>query len=327
MTITEPLPGTGYGKANWVDYSNYWREGDAEWLMERTILRYQGVGLRNSDWPTPKFGQIVYNEQAISLGGGNYADRAEMYSKQHGKWVPLLMLDNITSTKDDAAGVALSHKNAGGKGVIFTPTQTVMDNPIQVMGGVLYVDSDSVDIKVGAKTVKMATDSVGLIVDSPISATALSTGGTLTAATASISSSLTVPNITMSGTLGGGGIINGNSGTIGGVNMSANNVSMSGGVISQQGYLYGDGTSVVMRQRTPGSGALGGNYVQVGASTTVFGGSTGTADAYATLRIMNGKGIHWMNTGGGHQAWISPTIYQGSDPGAGNFPDGTIWIS
>ena len=99
-----------------------------------------------------------------------------MYAKQHNKWVPLLMLDNLTSTKDDATGVAMSHKNAGGKGVVFEPTRTVMDNPIYVMGGVLTVDATGLTIKTGTKTVKLTTDAAGLVSDSPISATALATG-------------------------------------------------------------------------------------------------------------------------------------------------------
>ena len=70
MTITEPLPVSGYGKADWVDYSNYWREADSEWLMERSVLRYANTTLRTTQYPTPKFGQITYNEQAINLGGG-----------------------------------------------------------------------------------------------------------------------------------------------------------------------------------------------------------------------------------------------------------------
>lgn len=321
MSVVEPLPVSGYGKADWVDYSNYWRESDSEWMQERAVLRYANAADRTAQFPSPKFGQITYNESAL----GTNLDRPEMYSKQHNKWVALLMLDNITSTRDDSGGVALSHKGAAGKGVQFQPTQTVLDNPILVMGGVLYVDNDSVDIKVGTKTVKLTTDATGLLVDSPLSATALTTGGTLTAVSATLSGSLTVASITLSGTLGGG-ILNGASGTIGGVGLASNVATASGGFVSQAGYHYGDGGSAFMRYRNPSGGAVGTSYFQTNATDAYVGGNNFIIGASTDTWIQGGKGIKWYDTGGTHRAWISPTIVSGGDPGAGNYPDGTIWI-
>jgi hypothetical protein len=317
VTITEPLPVSGYGKANWVDYSNYWREGDAEWLMERTTLRYATPAARAAEWPTPKFGQLTYNEQFQAIGGGNYADRVEMYSKQHGKWVPLLMLDNITSTKDDATGVALSHKQAAGKGVIFEPTRTVMDNPIYVMGGVLTVDATGLFIKTGAKTVKLTTDGTSLVSDSPISATALSTGGALTAVSATLSASLTVANITLSGTLGGG-VLNGTSGTIGGVAMGSNRATASDGFNVQSGSFYGDGSSAIMRHSN-----RSGSYVQVSQGNINFHGG-GYTDVYNQMRIFGGQSIQYIRSDGVHTGYFAPTFW--GDPGVGNVPEGSIMM-
>ena len=321
MTIVEPLPSGGYGKANWTDYSNYWREADSEWLMERTTLRYATTALRNSEWPTPKFGQITYNEQAISLGGGNYADRAEMYSKQHGTWVPLLMLANITSTKDDSAGVGMSHKLAGGKGVIFEPTRTQLDNPVWIMGGVLGVDATGVTIKTGAKTVKLTTDAAGLVSDSPISATALSTAGALTAASVTLSGSLTVPNITMSGQLSGGtfaGAVNGTTvnastgGTLGGVGLSGNVVTAPTGVIANSAYLRGlDANNGALSYRNPSGGALGSPTITMDTS-------------YIRFRVNNGMPVDKFDgsfTGG----WVACVFT--TDPGAANAPQGSILLT
>ena len=317
MTIVEPLPVSGYGKANWVDYSNYWREADSEWLMERTTLRYATPAARTADYPTPKFGQLTYNEQYQAIGGGNYADRVELYSKQHNKWVPLLMLDNITSTKDDAAGVALSHKQAAGKGVVFEPTRTVMDNPIYVMGGVLTVDATGVIIKTGAKTVKLTTDATSLVSDSPISASALATGGALTAASANISGSLTVPNITMSGTLSGGGVINGGSGTIGGVALASSKATASSGFDAQSGSFYGDGSSALMR-----AVARTGTYVQVTQDRINLHGG-GWTDVYNQMRIFTNS-IHYIRSDGAHTGYFAPTFW--GDPGVGNCPEGSIMM-
>ena len=294
---------------------------------------------RQTDWgATPSFGQITYNETAVQVGPGVFVDRPEMYSKQHNKWVPLMMLDNVTSTKDDAAGVALSHKLAGGKGVQFQPTQTLLDNPINMMNGVLYVDSDSVDIKVGTKTAKLTTDATNLISDAPISAPGFLTGGTLSvtgalsAGSISVTGTATLPNISMTGTLTGG-IVNGTSGTIGGVAMGTAGAHGSGGIRAdaqgfhaQQGAFYGDASGAVLRQRNPSGGAYGAPYLQVTSDRVNVGGSANFMDVYPTTRLFGGRGIHWINAGGSHQAWISPVIVQAGDPGAGNFPDGTIWI-
>jgi hypothetical protein len=320
LTITEPLPAGGYGKANWTDYSNYWREGDAEWLMERTVLRYGTTAARNADWPTPKFGQITYNEQAINLGSGLFADRPEMWSKQHNAWVPLLMLANIMGTKDDATGVGLAHKSAGGKGVVFEPTRTVLDNPIYVMGGVLTVDATGLTVKTGAKTVKLTTDAVGLVSDSPISATALSTAGTLTAVSATLSGSLTVPNITASGTIQGGtfrGAVDGTtvnastSGTIGGVSHSGSIVTANSGVISQGAYISGNASMGYFQYRNPSGGAVSSQVMTVD-------------NTYIRFRASNG--MPWDRADGQHTGgWVACVFT--SDPGAANAPTGSILLT
>ena len=319
MTIVEPLPASGYGKANWVDYSNYWRELDSEWLMERTVLRYQTPAARTTDWPTPKFGQLTYNEQYQAIGGGNYADRVELYSKQHNKWVPLLMLDNITSTKDDAAGVALSHKQAAGKGVVFEPARTVMDNPIFVMGGVLSVDADSVDIKTGAKTVKLTTDAVGLVSDSPISATGMTLTGPLSGVSSTMSGSLTTPNITASGTIQGGtyrGAVEGTTvnassgGTLGGVGLSGSVVTAPSGVVASGAYMRGDANMGYLSHRAAG-GAISAPTLTVDAT-------------YIRVRADNGIPFD-RHTGAHTGGWVGCVFT--SDPGAANAPNGSILLT
>lgn len=315
MTITEPLPSGGYGKSTWVDYSNYWREADSGWLQERSILRYADSTLRSSQYPTPKFGQVTYNETAL----GPNLDRLELFSKQHNAWVPILMLANITSTKDDATGVGLAHKSAGGKGVVFEPTRTVMDNPIFVMGGVLSVDATGVSVKTGAKTVKLTTDATSLVVDSPLSATALSTAGALTAASLSVTGTLTVPTINMSGVLTGGtfkGIVDGTTvnastgGTIGGVALSGNLVTASAGLVAQGAYLRGDANMGFLSHRASGGA--------VSAPTVTVDGT------YVRFRASNGMPVdkHDGNHTGG---WVGVVFT--SDPGAANAPNGSILLT
>jgi hypothetical protein len=148
----------------------------------------------------------------------------------------------------------------------------------------------------------------------------------VSAAAATFTSALTLTGATVNG-----GIINSASGTIGGVQIGTTGAQGSGGVRadtqgfqSQWGAFYGDGANAYVRQRNPANGVYGSCYLQVGqVNANIYG------DLYVRnyLRIMGGLGVPWHNAGGTHQAWIAPTIYSGGDPGAGNFPDGTIWIS
>ncbi len=344
MTIVEPIPDTQWGRGNWTDYVNNWREKDAEYLQARSILRYHNATDRTADWASPAYGQITYNETAVQVGPGVFVDRPEMFSKQHNKWVALLMLDNVTSTQDNASGVALSHKDAAGKGVVFGPGSPAgtgllaITAPLNVLNGIMLVDGTGVTIKTGARAAKLTTDAANLVSDTAISAPALISGGALSVAGAISAASITVtgtatlPNISMSGQLTGG-VLNGTSGTIGGVAMGTAGAHGSGGVRAdaqgfhaQNGAFYGDGSSAVLRQRNPSSGAYSVNYLQVTTDRVNVGGSTGYMDVYPTFRLFGGRGIQWINAGGAHQAWISPVIVQAGDPGAGNFPDGTIWI-
>lgn len=338
MTITEPISDPQWGRGDWQDYINNWREKDAEYLQARTILRYHNASDRAAQWASPAYGQVTYNETALQVAPGVFVDRPEMFSKQHNKWVALLMLDNITSTKDDAAGVALSHKQAGGKGVIFGPGSPAgtglleITSPLNVMTGVMLVDGTGVTVKTGTKSAKLTTDANNLISDTPISAPSLISGGALSVTGALTAASVTTPTatvttLTVSGTLTGG-ILNGPSGTIGGVALASSIATASSGFVSQAGLFQGDGSSALMRYRNPSGGAVGTAYFQVATSDINFGPTNSSASVYMYpyLRIMQGRGVPWHNTAGTHVAWISPTIVSGGDPGAGNYPDGTVWV-
>ena len=69
MSIAEPLPETPWGTANWQDYINNWRELDAEWLMNRSILRFQSTAERDNKLTAATTGQVVYNNDP---GGGEF---------------------------------------------------------------------------------------------------------------------------------------------------------------------------------------------------------------------------------------------------------------
>jgi hypothetical protein len=333
LTVTEPLPAGGYGKADWVDYTSYWREGDAEWLMERSVLRFASKEDRATQYSNPKFGQVTYNESSLGVG----LDRAEMYSKQHNAWVPLLMLANITSTQDDSTGVALSHKLAGGKGVILGPGSpagtglVAFSAPIDVLNGVLTVKSDGMTLKVGSKSVKLTTDATSLVSDSPVSATGLTLSGMLNGIGANFSGTVTVSNISMSGTLSGNGVLNGASGTIGGVALGTSAVggvdivNAASGYQSQNGMFYGDGSNAYVRQRVANKGALGTAHLKVNATDVYLEGQNTFVNNQ--LQIRSQRSIQYFNAANNLGPWSGGPVIWGADPGVANVPDGTIWVS
>ena len=320
MSIAEPLPETPWGTANWQDYVNNWRELDAEWLMNRTVLRFQSSAERDNKLTAPTTGQVIFNNNP----GGGESPRLELRIST--QWIPYKPLPiYMVKGEDSTNQVLLSHASAGGKGVSFTPTAVNVTANFSVLGGVFAADPAGISFKTGTKTAKFTTDATKLISDSPLSVQGLTTT-TLTATSVSTPTitgvtSLTTGSITLSGTLTGG-TINGTGGTISGVKFgteAVGSVDGAGGYYSQNGVFYGDATSAVMRRKVPG-GAWGSTYFQVDdGSAWVWGGY---------LRITGSRGIAWhRGSDGSPSAWISPTIYSATDPGAANYPDGTLWIS
>ena len=342
MSIAEPIPDLQWGRGDWQDYINNWREKDAEYLQARTILRYQTAAARTTDWPSPAAGQVTYNAALDTL---------EMYSTARSAYLHLLMFANLVSTSDTTTGVNISHASAGGKGATFTPTNVVIDAPANLMNGMLAVDANSVMIQSsGQKQVKLTTDSDELLSDTPMALASIrltgtgtvvdATGktivvGTLTATTVNASG-----NVTATGNVSGAQVSGTSRGTFNGVDLgydaglttpagSASRAFASNGLVSQQGMFYGDATSAVVRQRTPTTGVLGNSFLQVSSTDINFGpvNSANNVYMYPYLRIMQGRGVPWHNTAGTHVAWIAPVIVSASDPGAANFPDGTVWIT
>jgi hypothetical protein len=317
------LPGN-FGKGFWSNYEDYWREEDAKWMQERAILRYTSAAARTTDYPTPTFGQVTYREDALGAG----LDRLELYSKQFNAWTPLLMLANVISTQDNSAGVALSHKLASGKGIVFQPAQTVFDNPVNVTaaltalsanigGGALTADATGVSIKTGTKTAKLTTTATDLVSDTPISAPGLTlTGGALTAGAVSATlSALTVNNVLTAGV---------NSGIAGVMFRSGAYLEAAAGYVSQAGYFRGDGNGPVISQRNTSSGAIGASSLTLNSADLFATG--GNFYMNSTLLIRGGKAINYYDAGGNFRGYIAPNLY-GADPGVGNVPDGTIWVS
>lgn len=342
--MSDPITDLQYGKPDWADFVNNWREKDAEWLRDRSIMRFATTASRDTAVSGASPGTFVYRADAESGAGGWEAKR------QTGGFFSFRPLPvNLATSVDTTSSVVLAHGLASGKGINFTPTTVLVNaDNFNLHAGVLTSDATGINIKTGTKTAKLTTNTTSLLVDSPLSvpSIALTGAGTVltapakTVAVGTLTADVgTITNITMSGTLTGG-ILNGTRALINGVNIGwdpgltvpaawANGLSASAGLLSQAGYFYGDGSSAIMRQRTPTTGALSAQYIQVQAADIIIGptNAPGSVFHYPYLRIMQGRGVPWHNAAGTHVAWIAPTIYSGSDPGAANYPDGTIWVS
>jgi hypothetical protein len=258
------------------------------------------------------------------------------------------MFQYLNADSDTTTAVKLSHASSGSKGVTFTPTNIVMDAPLNAMGGMLQIDSTSVGIQsAGQKLVKLTTDSDELLSDSPLALSAIrltGTGGTGldTNGKAITVGSVTSGPITVTGniTANGTGIIsgvqiNGSRGAIGTVNLgwdpglttpaaSAGNV-FGIGFIASGGYFYGDATNAYMRQRVPTSGAVGAAYARVTSTDVLLDGTT--VQTLGQFHVMNQRSIQYHRADNGAIWNGGPVIVQTTDPGVANVPEGTIWIN
>ena len=320
MPIDQALPDEApYGVADWTDFEDNWREKDAEWLQGLGVPRFTTTAERDAKLTAPATGRLVYNGQTGYLqlrGVSAWAD-----------YKPLPVY--LAAITDTSAQVLLAHTGAAGKGVSFTPTNVHVNHDLLVLTTVLSVTATGMSLKTGTKTAKLTTDATSLVSDSPITAPGFSSTsggtvtGTLTVGTLSATAA-TIANITLSGTLSGG-VVNGASGLIGGVTLDGNFAQANLGYVCQNGYFYGTPSSALLRQRTPGTGVPGTAYVEVSSAAVKFiGGDTSVENQ---MKVMGGRSVLWYRANGTQIGNISPVVYSATDPGAANFPDGTLWIS
>jgi hypothetical protein len=322
---------TNLGKTDWIDYTDYWRDDDAEWLQERTILRYATSAARGApgEWPAPTAGQVTYNQET---------DQLEHFTlTAPTKWIGVLASQHLritpkTSTNDSDPAI-IGHRNAGGQGIQFWPT-VAGENKVSLPSAFLDVGNGAVvakatsftvttttnlattTIKTGTKIVTLTTSATDLVSNSPLNVPSLTTVGM---------------NFTgvLSGT-GASSIVNANAGTIGGVVLSASYAQASSGYVSQGGYFHGDGVSAYMRYRNPGTGGTTAAYARVDPNSFTFNGSGAAVfDIWnSDPRIFGTRSIHFYNAAATvYLGPIGPVVVSGGDPGAGNYPEGTIWCT
>ena len=332
--MVEPIPDAQWGIANWQDYVNNWRDADAEWLMARTILRFQTNAERDAKLPSPGLGQVIFNADPSS---------GTLEIRGPASWVPYKPMPvYLVKGADSASQVLISHLSADGKGVSFTPTNVNITANFTVLGGVLGADPTGVTVKTGGHPAKLSTDASNLVSDSPIKAPSIISDGALsagavTASSITVSGTSTLAGVTLSGTITGGTIspttvVNGASGTIGGVKLGttdiggANIVSASEGIQSQLGMFYGDSTGAYLRQRAANKGGLGPAHVKVTDTTVALEGTV--TQVNNQLQVRGGRSIAWYNAAGTQLGNSGVVVYDTNvNLPAANYPEGTIWFS
>jgi len=315
MTVTLPTN----GKADWTNYVDYWRDEDASWIQDRLVLRVGSDAERNAvGFGTT--GAVVYN-----------ATRDALELRKAAGWSTLNTLPAMINVNEDTTNsiTTLSHTGAGGRGIVYSASQIAITNKLNVMNGVLTVDGPAaggvlgVYIKTGTKTAKLTTDATYLVSDTPVSMPGIQITGSGIIDAVGKSATIGTLSLTTLQAPGAGALtvnattLNATSASVGGVGISSNRVTASSGMVSNQGLFYGDSNGAVMRH-VNGTGP----YVQTTTGGVVLSGG-GTVDLYSQPRLINIGAIQHWNTGRN----IAPSFYSATDPGAGNFADGTIWIS
>ena len=333
-----PITDLQWGIADWDDYVDNWRDKDASYLQARGIARFHSKTDRNAALGTPApTGAVAYNETTDMLEWQSKNHSAGTASPPDG-WLSLVPMPlYMAKTSDSTTSVGLAHSGAGGKGINWTPTEVQVTNTLNVMNNVLRTDATGVSIKTGSKTAKLTTDTANLISDTPLSLPSLTltgTGTVLNAAGKTVAvgtlnaDTAVIPSITMSGTLSGNGIVNGGRGTIGGVKLGvlatdtptglgANIAEAPAGFVSQSAKWAGDGTKGLL--------TFTGKAGQVQVDDRV--GLSGAGIDLNTDTSVRNRVINWFDNANTQRGQYAVSVYSATDPGAINFPDGTIWIS
>ena len=329
--MADPITDPQWGKADWIDFEHNWREKDAEYLQSRVILRYQNAAARDAALPAPERGMVIYNDTTgkLELRGAT-------------SWFPLTPLPiNLIPGPDTSTAAGLSHSTAGGNGIIFGPSDIKVAQPIDVLTGLFKIEASGITVRTGSTTAVLTTDADSLVSSVGLKAPKITLTGTGTVISAvgkeievgTVNAAQVVTtNMGVSGTLTGG-VFNGTTGIIGGVGLGVvptgtpaaplGQVEAHNGFLAQAAMFTSDGASALVKARSLPGGAAKAGLVQVDDNVSL----NGTEINYLANGIVRNKTLRWADSGGVLRGQYATSIYSATDPGAANFPEGTIWVS
>jgi hypothetical protein len=213
-----PVSATALVFPDWTDLTDTWREIDAEWLRNRSVNILADAAARTAAITAPLKGMIAPVQSGT--GAPDFFNGAAWESVRY---------PNLDVISD---GTSATLRRTGASPA--TGIQLVNDGSVNIAKGFLgtggigsTLDNTGIAIKVGAKTVKLATNATQLTVDSPVLITgAVNVTGAVTATGA-------VQGATVTGTTSiTGGTVAGTTGTFSaalqGLTVQAGTVQLNG---------------------------------------------------------------------------------------------------
>lgn len=320
--MTEPIPVSGYGDADWIDLSNNWRDADATWLQERSVVRINVADL-SSATPTSAGvtnftnGRMFFNDSDDSLIISTTSTSPYAF-KTIASSAYLSVKDGASTSElkataaSDGTGISINNTTGAVSIGAVSLTSTLAVTGTTTLSG--YLTS----LKAGSAG-SISTSSSGFIINTSGSNAVTITSSTAinSATTLEIGSPTKVTGsfLTTSDITSGAGL-NVPSGTSA---LSAVTVSSTLGItgattataITASGVVTANGTIVV--------GGASPSVLSATGKDLLLNASSGQAIRTTSSFYYGSSGTTTKN------AWV---IYQSSGtPTVGDYPEGTIWIS
>jgi len=290
----------------YTDLVDNWRAVDVHWLRNRTVQIFDDAGERSGVIAAPFPGMLSYLKTPKSL---------EFYHDT--VWESVRYPNLVVSS--DATTTTLKQQSAGN-GVVLRSDGSVMVNVLIVnqptAAGGVQLDNTGILVKVGTKSVKIATDATQLLIDSPVKVTGdIESSGTLrgatvtvtavNASTVTLSTSITAPAANISGTVQAGTVHAGNA-----------EMGVDTGVA-----VFRHLSSPANRLSYDNTGAA----ILKGASLALQGPLT-VQDTSIVNGAMDFRAAPTLHTAGTTAAPVAALLVRSVAPVAGdNYPNGTIW--
>ena len=320
--MTEPIPGDGYGDANWVDLSNNWRDADATWLQERSVVR---INVANISTATPTSagvanftnGRVFFNDSDDSLIISTSSTVPYAFK--------IITSSNYLTIKDGSSTSELKASAASdGTGISINNTTGAVSIGAATFSSTLSVTGTTTlngyltSLKAGSAG-SISTSSSGFIVNtSGSNAVTITTSTAInTATTLEIGSptKITGSLLTTSSITSGAGLsVPSGTSALSAVTVSSTLVvdgATTSAAITASGVVTANGTIVV--------GGTSPSVLSATGKDLILNASSGQAVRTTSNFYYGSSGNTTKN------AWV---IYQATGtPTVGDYPEGTIWIS
>lgn len=287
----------------WTDNVDNWRASDADFLQKRANMRFTSVASRTTFLgATPPPGMVSYVASTDSLQFTDFA------ASSSNVWRTILAPTNMAvSDAVSSFGMRLA---SDGTAALALEAGKVVLGPARI----LTVDT-AVRVKTGTATASLTTDATALVSDVQIKAPSATLTGALAAASISNTGAITTTSVVASG------------------NVQAATLNISGtstlGVVNSGNHTV-TGTLTASAAITGSTSVQGGSILLTGTTVkhaTLAGTVTLTADAVISggqvvLNASSGPARYGSTSG----PFLACSVASASDPGVGNYPEGTLWL-